>query len=83
MTDKTHFADDETLAYIRRLEQKVAELQEQLTTLKKECAQSFALAAVTIDDWGNYAGEYFKNKWNLRADVERFEKYAAAMKEGS
>ncbi len=27
MTDKTHFADDETLAYIRELEQKVTEME--------------------------------------------------------
>ncbi|MDE3022899.1 MAG: hypothetical protein KGI54_13755 [Pseudomonadota bacterium] len=35
MTDKTHFADDETLAYIRELEQKVTGMESVLKEIRR------------------------------------------------
>ena len=58
---------------VRRREDEIAELKAQVALLREALAE----ASNEISDWGQYASEYFQDKYKLTEVVERFAKIAA------
>lgn len=61
--------------YLGHLQQRNGECDSLRATLATQAAQIEALrhdAAETIEHWGGYASDYFKDKWDLKGDIKRF-----------
>ena len=58
---------------VRRREDEIAELKAQVALLREALAE----ASNEISDWGQYASEYFQDKYKLEEVVARYAKIAS------
>lgn len=47
----------------------------------KEALEALAVAKSCIEDWGAYASDYFKEKWNLTGDIEHISNAITALRQ--
>jgi hypothetical protein len=71
----------EALDEIEKLDLKGVVKSPALNGLLCAVAEQLEEAADDVADWGCYASEYFQEKHDLKADIDKYKTYAALVRE--
>jgi hypothetical protein len=51
------------------LDERVAAELRRLHAVNQELLEALKKAALAIEDWGSYASDYFRERWDLQGDI--------------